>query len=173
MPEELRVFFRKDHALLNYLFKAAADDIFFLFKRLNKSEILTPGFICVLRTFGRSLQWNPHIHMLISEGGIGNFSPWRVIKHFHYELLCKSFHLTLLNYLEAHFDKPFKKIKAYIFKNCPMGFMYMLNIIDAKINCFCLYQKKKDAPMLFVIHGGRLFLFLFILTHSCASAATK
>nr|WP_243143602.1 transposase [Pseudobutyrivibrio xylanivorans] len=28
--------------------------------------------ICVLHTFGRSLQWNPHIHCLITEGGIGN-----------------------------------------------------------------------------------------------------
>ena len=122
IPEELRVFFRKDRSLLNYLFKAAADSVFFMFKKINKSENFTPGFICVLHTFGRSLQWNPHIHMLISEGGSGNFSPWRVVKHFHYELLRKSFRLTLLNYLEAHFGKSFKRIKSYIYKNCPNGF---------------------------------------------------
>ena len=58
-----------------------------MFKKLNKSENFTPGFICVLHTFGRSLQWNPHIHMLISEGASGNFSVCRVVKHFHYELL--------------------------------------------------------------------------------------
>ena len=28
-----------------------------------------PGFICVLHTFGRPLEWNPHIHCLITEGG--------------------------------------------------------------------------------------------------------
>ena len=39
-----------------------------------ESVNFTPGFICVLHTFGRSLQWNPHIHMLISEGASGNFS---------------------------------------------------------------------------------------------------
>ena len=60
--------------------------------------------------------------MLISEGGSGNFSPWRVVKHFHYELLRKSFRLTLLNYLEAHFGKSFKRIKSYFYKNCPNGF---------------------------------------------------
>ena len=103
IPEELRIFFRKDRSLLNLLFKAAADAVFFMFKKLNKSENFTPGFICVLHTFGRSLQWNPHIHMLISEGASGNFSVWRVVKHFHYELLRKSFRLTLLNYLEKHF----------------------------------------------------------------------
>ena len=109
IPEELRIFFRKDRSLLNLLFKAAADAIFFMFKKLNKSENFTPGFICVLHTFGRSLQWNPHIHMLISEGGSGNFSVWRVVKHFHYELLRKSFRFSLLNYLEDHIGKSFKK----------------------------------------------------------------
>ena len=122
IPEELRIFFRKDRSLLNLLFRAAADAIFFMFKKLNKSENFTPGFVCVLHTFGRSLQWNPHIHMLISEGASGNFSVWRVVKHFHYELLRKSFRLTLLNYLEAHFGKSFKKVKSYIYKHCPNGF---------------------------------------------------
>ena len=116
------MFFRKDRSLLNLLFKAAADAVFFKFKKLNKSENFTPGFICVLHTFGRSLQWNPHIHMLISEGASGNFSVWRVVKHFHYELLRKSFRLTLLNYLETHFGKSFKKVESYIYKHCPNGF---------------------------------------------------
>jgi len=122
IPEELRVFFRKDRSLLNILFKAAADSVFFMFKKLNKSENFTPGFICVLHTFGRSLQWNPHIHMLISEGGSGNFSPWRVVKHFHYEMLRKSFQFTLLNYMESHIGKSFRKIKSFIYKNCQNGF---------------------------------------------------
>ena len=122
IPEELRVFFRKDRSLLNLLFKAAADSVFFMFKKLSKSENFTPGFICVLHTFGRSLQWNPHIHMLISEGGSGNFSPWRVVKHFHYELLRKSFQFTLLNYMEAHIGKSFRKTKSFIYKNCQNGF---------------------------------------------------
>ena len=122
IPEELRIFFRKDRSLLNCLFKAAADSIFFMFKKLNKSENFTPGFICVLHTFGRSLQWNPHIHMLVSEGASGNLSPWRVVKHFHYELLRKSFQFTLLNYMEAHIGKSFRKVKSFIYKNCQNGF---------------------------------------------------
>ena len=75
ISEELRNFFRKDRSLLNFLFRAVADAILFMFKKLNKLESFTPGFICVLHTFGRSLQWNPHIHVLLSEGGSGNISP--------------------------------------------------------------------------------------------------
>lgn len=122
IPEELRLFFRKDRSLLNCLFRSVADAILFMFRKLNKSENFTPGFICVLHTFGRSLQWNPHIHVLLSEGGSGNISPWRVVKHFPYELLRKSFRMLLLNYMEDSIGKSFRKIKAYIYKNCPNGF---------------------------------------------------
>lgn len=48
IPEELRLFFRKDRSLLNCLFRAVADAILFMFRKLNKSENFTPGFICVL-----------------------------------------------------------------------------------------------------------------------------
>ena len=68
IPEELRPFFRKDRSLLDCLFHSVRDVILRMFVKLKKSENFTPGFICVLHTFGRSLQWNPHIHVLISEG---------------------------------------------------------------------------------------------------------
>ena len=93
-----------------------------MFYKLNKSETFTPGFICVLHTFGRSLQWNPHIHVLLSEGGVGNNTVWRPVKHFNYTLLRNSFRTTLLNQLEHRIGKSFKKTKAYIYKNCPNGF---------------------------------------------------
>ncbi len=89
---------------------------------MNKSEKFTPGFICVLHTFGRSLQWNPHIHVLLSEGASGNFTVWRPIKHFNFSFLRNSFRFTLLNLLEKHIGSSFKKVKAYIYKNCPNGF---------------------------------------------------
>jgi hypothetical protein len=69
IPEELRYFFLEDRSLLNCLFSAVQSVVLRMFHKLNKSEKFTPGFICVLHTFGRSLGWNPHIHCLVSEGG--------------------------------------------------------------------------------------------------------
>lgn len=89
---------------------------------MNKSENFTPGFICVLHTFGRSLQWNPHIHILLSEGASGNISVWRNVKHFNYAFLRNSFRMTLLNLLENHIGSSFKRVKAYVYKHCPNGF---------------------------------------------------
>ena len=93
-----------------------------MFRKMNKSESFTPGFICVLHTFGRSLQWNPHIHVLLSEGGSGNISIWRSVKHFNYTFLRNSFRMVLLNRLEKIIGSSFKKVKAFIYKHCPNGF---------------------------------------------------
>ena len=122
IPEELRIFFLKDRSLLNCLFRAVHDTVLYMFRKLNRSEKFTPGFVCVLHTFGRSLQWNPHIHALISEGACGILSSWKSIKHFNYNLLRNSFRLTLLNLMEKRLGKSFKKIKSALYKNYQYGF---------------------------------------------------
>ena len=63
-------------------------------------KTLLPGFILILHTFGRDLKWNPHIHCILSEGGAGNFSVWRPVKHFDYTLLRNAFCTALLNEME-------------------------------------------------------------------------
>lgn len=72
IPEELRIFFRRDRNLLHLLFQASADTILSWFYNQNKSENFKPGFVSTMNTFGRDLKWNPHIHMLLTEGTSGN-----------------------------------------------------------------------------------------------------
>ena len=122
IAEELRIFFLKDRSLLNCLFSAVNSVISRMFHQLNKSELFTPGFICVLHTFGRDLKWNPHIHCLISEGGIGNSLLWRHVRHFNFNLLRNSFQTALLNELHSRIGDSFKKVKASIYSNHKNGF---------------------------------------------------
>lgn len=122
IPEELRIFFLYDRSLLNCLFHSVRDVILHMFFKLNKSEHFTPGFICVLHTFGRDLKWNPHIHALISEGGAGNFTPWRPNTHFDYNFLRLAFRKVLLEQLSLKLGPSFKKLKNQIYKNHPEGF---------------------------------------------------
>ena len=72
IDSELRHFFLENRKLLGLLFNAVQSVIFRAFFKDNKSECSTPGFILVLHTFGRDLKWNPHIHCLVSEGGIAD-----------------------------------------------------------------------------------------------------
>lgn len=122
IAEELRPFFLNDRSLLNCLFSAVRSVILNCFYQDNKSECFTPGFICVLHTFGRDLKWNPHIHCLISEGGIGNSGRWRAKKHFNYKLLRLSFQTALLNELHSLIGDSFKKVKASVYRNQQNGF---------------------------------------------------
>jgi hypothetical protein len=93
-----------------------------MFHKDNKTELFTPGFICVLHTFGRDLKWNPHIHCLISEGGVGNRGTWRAKKHFDYKLLRLSFRTALLNDMEAKIGSSFRRVKSSCYLKHKNGF---------------------------------------------------
>lgn len=122
IDDALRHFFLEDRSLLGCLFSAVRSVILRMFHKSNKSEKFTPGFICVLHTFGRDLKWNPHIHCLISEGGVGKSGLWRKIDHFNYKLLRDSFQTALLNQLQDKLGDSFKKVKAQCYKNHKDGF---------------------------------------------------
>ena len=122
IDSNLRHFFLKDRTLLNCLFEAVQSVLLNMFIKDNKSECFTPGFICVLHTFGRDLKWNPHIHCLISEGGFGNNGSWRSKTHFNYTYLRNAFRTALLNLLEKRLGPSFKTVKAKCYKEHKFGF---------------------------------------------------
>lgn len=122
IPKELRSYFLNVRSLLSCLFHSVRDVVLRMFYKMNKSENFTPGFICVLHTFGRDLKWNPHIHALISEGGAGNFTAWRTVKHFDYTFLRNAFRKVLLERLTHKTGPSFLRIKYEIYKNHAAGF---------------------------------------------------
>lgn len=122
IDESLRHFFLEDRSLLNCLFEAVSDVIKNLFFSMNKSKNFVPGFICVLHTFGRPLEWNPHIHCLLTEGGLSDDNFWRSVKYFNYSYLRKAFQTVLLNKLEERIGSSFKKTKSDIYQKDKNGF---------------------------------------------------
>ena len=122
IDESLRHFFLEDRDLLNCLFESVSDVIKELFFSLNKSKNFVPGFICVLHTFGRPLEWNPHIYCLLTEGGYSDDGFWRTVKYFNYSYLRKSFQTVLLNKLEKHIGSSFRKTKSELYRKDKNGF---------------------------------------------------
>lgn len=115
--------FQGDRSLLNLLFDAVSSTILSWFYEQNKRENFIPGFISTLHTFGRDLKWNPHIHVLITEGASGNFTPWKKFDVFPYVMLRNRFQTTLLCMLEKHFGKEqFRSLKNYVYKTSSNGF---------------------------------------------------
>ena len=123
IPEELRPFFRKDRRLLHLLFTSSAQTILDWFYSQNKSQNFKPGIVSAIHTFGRDLKWNPHIHMLISEGASGISIPWKKFDFFPYLMLRKKWQTTLLFNLEQYLGKSsFKFMKNLLYQNNPNGF---------------------------------------------------
>lgn len=122
IDEHLRPFFLENRDLLNCLFHAVSSVILRLFHKMNKSKNYTPGFIMVLHTFGRDLKWNPHIHCLLSEGGLSDDGFWKNVRHFNYTYLRNAFRTALLNEMEGIIGSSFKKTKALCYRNNEHGF---------------------------------------------------
>lgn len=122
IPEQLRGYFRNNRELLNLLFDASSITIKYWFKEKYKKQNLTPAFISVLHTYGRSLCFNPHIHMILLDGG---FSKTNFVKvnFFSYSSFRKRFMKVLLDLLQKEIGKDeFKKIKNSLYFDYKDGF---------------------------------------------------
>ena len=134
IPEELRIYFRTVPKLVDVLFKAVEDTLLYMFNEINKSKNFVPGIILTLHTFGRDLKWNPHIHALVTEGGSAKnpahtLDSWRIVTHFNYTFLRKSFQKTLL-------DRMKEALKEVI---SPKGYSNFKRLVNT------LYRKYTDG----------------------------
>ena len=122
IPEELRIYFRQDRNRLNYIFDAASITIKYWFKEKYKKNPLTPAFVSILHTYGRSLIWNPHIHMILLDGGISK-TGFKEVDFFSYASFRKRFMKVLLDLLEQDIGKKeFRKVKNNLYLSKENGF---------------------------------------------------
>jgi len=151
----LRDYFRKDRPLLDILFDAVKDTLFYTFDKMNgKKHTFKPGFILTLHTFGRALNWNPHIHCLLTEGGMNEEHTYKPISYINYEVLRKSFMKCLLSKMkEFYANQPDElwKLKQRINQ------IYRENTDGFYVHAPTMNQKSgKDAVTAYIIrYAGR------------------
>lgn len=68
--------FAANRSLLHLLFRATNEVV----NGWSKENELTPGFCSILHTFGSTLNFHPHIHMLFAGGGIDENGEWRELR---------------------------------------------------------------------------------------------
>lgn len=124
IPEDLRIYFRKDRKRFNYLFKASSITINYWIKEKYKKKDIIPAYISILHTFGRSLIFNPHIHMILMDGGISNkCMEFIKVDFFSYPSFRKRFMKVLLDMLEEDIGKDeFRKVKNDLYLRYKNGF---------------------------------------------------
>ena len=153
IDESLRTYFKKYRDMLSLLFDSARDTLMYVFDKMNaKSKTFIPGIIISLHTFGRSLCWNPHVHCLLTEGGMDQDGNYKRITYINYESLRKSFMKVLLDKMKDYFikyapeeSKKFKYLVNNLYKKDNNGFyvhapkMKNKNGKDATINYIIRY----------------------------------
>ncbi len=125
IAEELRIYFRKNRKLLSLLPQTAYQVIKSYFYKRSKRESFIPGVVAIIHTFGRDLKWNPHVHLLVTEGGMGKITDWKKIYYFNYEIFRKSWQKLILAALKKRIKKEkrkFQNLTNYLYSVYPDGF---------------------------------------------------
>ena len=119
MPDYLWYFFRDEskRPLLDLLFKASNEAVLDWFK--NNRKVL-PAAISTMHTFGKKINYNTHIHLMVSAGGIaldkhgklkidkhGNHV-WKKVKTLKWEVLVKRWKAILIKKLDKYINDNLK-----------------------------------------------------------------
>jgi len=96
IPDMLWEYFQEDRKLYKVLMDTAYKTINETFSKINHREV-TPGVIEVYHPFGRDVKHQPHVHMIVTEGGYdkqgkfvssGNYIPYNALhKNWEYNIL--------------------------------------------------------------------------------------
>ncbi len=127
IPEQLRIYFyrvRHQGALLKTFmrtgYKCLEDAV-----REIKRQGVKIGAIIVVQTHGRSGKYNPHLHIMMTGGGINEKAGiWVDVKFFPYEVLRHKWQYHLLNMMKQEVPTPeMKGLVDYLWKRYPNGFV--------------------------------------------------
>jgi Putative transposase len=86
VPEQLRSYFEACPRLLGEMVKAGVETVKTVMSRAVGCE-LEIGVIAVIQTAGRASNYNPHLHMMVTGGGIDQEGKWQEVKAISYDYL--------------------------------------------------------------------------------------
>lgn len=89
--------FAANRGLLHILFRATNEVV----KGWSVEQGLTPGFCSILHTFGSTLNFHPHIHMLFAGGGIDENGEWQELRFLPWNVWKSRFRAILVRMLRA------------------------------------------------------------------------
>ena len=92
--------------------------------RRHRKTTVIPGIIVVLHTYGRDLGFNPHIHVIMSEGGFDQNKECVNIPYISYTALRKTWQYRVLTNLKKQIPdtKENKQLIDRLFKKNANGF---------------------------------------------------
>ena len=123
LPDRLREVLKEDRGLWKVIMDSAIKALNDTLSHSLRREVVA-GAIIILHPFGRNLRFNPHIHLLITEGGFDRTKKFIHKKYIPFKALRRTWQYQVLTNLK----KALPKTKEYatlidkLFKAYPEGF---------------------------------------------------
>lgn len=99
VPEQLRKYFEASPQLLSDIVKIAVETLIEVMSEAVGKK-LKIGVIAVIQTSGRASNYNPHIHMMVTSGGIDEQGKWVEINWIKFDYLHKLWQKNLFGVIE-------------------------------------------------------------------------
>jgi hypothetical protein len=98
IPKMLRIFFKFKRRLLGDLCRCAVRALLVYFQSAT-GKILEPGVVAVIQTFGGRINFHPHLHFLVTEGGVDEAGVFQRMSSFDDVRLSEVFAREVLGFL--------------------------------------------------------------------------
>ena len=127
VPEQLRIYFyqnRHKGELLSSFMQTGSRCLESAVSAMVRKEVKI-GCVVVVQTHGRNGSYNPHLHIIMSSGGVDeNIGTWRGLSRVNYDMLHKKWQYYLLK-LMREFDNSerMNKLIDELYKKYPKGFV--------------------------------------------------
>ena len=95
-----------------------------------KKVKLEAGYVVVLETAGRSGHWNPHLHILMTSGGMTPQQQWREVDSFPFPVLHKKWQYHLFTMLKQRVGTRALKAKIdVLWRKYPRGLVDRKSVV--------------------------------------------
>lgn len=125
VPEGLRTLIYQHAAeLLDGLMQAARLAMDAVVRQIKRQPI-TLGYIVVLQTAGRSASYNPHLHIILTDGGLRADGAWQRLGYVPFDLLHRCWQTQVLTMIATRLagDGPAQALTDEMRRRYPKGFV--------------------------------------------------
>ena len=120
VPEDLRIYFYNNQEKLSKLIKCGIEMLKEMMSEVYGEEIEF-GYITVLQTAGRSSEYNPHVHIMMTAGGLDNNDNWHDIDFIPFDYLHKKWQYFLFEMMKEEFGKKIYSLIDKLYNKYPDG----------------------------------------------------
>jgi hypothetical protein len=145
MPEALRpLFYQHPAELLDGVMQAAQVAIDAVVSQV-KRRVVKLGYIVVLQTAGRAATFNPHLHVLMTDGGLDANGTWQPLGYLPYDLLHRTWQTHVLQMIATRLagDEQAQRLVAEMRRRYPKGFVaYLQGDVRPRMHQLARYLAK-------------------------------